>query len=106
MRPLIFAFCITALTAAGLRAQPTESKDILEQSLPLRTALHHDPTLQAPLNQLVTIFRGATRLDELVNIYRNHTTQYAQDVSGRIVYLRLLMASNSGGCRRRCPRRR
>ena len=96
MRQPIFAACIILSWMANLCAQPAEPKDILEQSLPLRTALHHDPALEAPLNQLVTLFRGANRLNELVTIYRNHTTQYPQDASGRTVYLRLLMASNAG----------
>ena len=50
-----------------LFAQDKE-EDIRKNSLPLRTALHHDPTLKAPLDQLATLFRGANRLEVHLSI--------------------------------------
>ena len=84
-----------AIIAMLLLVTPARAADeLLQKSLPLRTALHHDPTLQSPLSQLVQMFRTANRLEELVRIYSNHVTQYPADANGRIVLARLLSSTN------------
>ena len=86
--------------AAGLSAcpamaadEPAPQKDLAAQSLPLRTALHHDPTLASPLDRLLSIYRGAGKADALVGLYRGHVAQYPTDASGRTVLVRLLVAT-------------
>ncbi|REJ91817.1 MAG: hypothetical protein DWQ35_14040, partial [Planctomycetota bacterium] len=63
---------------------------LVERTLPLRTALHHDPSLVAPLEQLVQDYRAAGRLDELIQLYESHVANYPQDRNARTVLLRLL----------------
>ncbi|MBX2851663.1 MAG: PQQ-binding-like beta-propeller repeat protein, partial [Phycisphaeraceae bacterium] len=75
-------------SAPGDREQPT----LVEQSLPLRTALHHEPTLDAPLQALVKLYRHQNRLEELLSLYGEHLKQWPQDTSARTVHLRLLLA--------------
>ncbi|MEM9346451.1 MAG: PQQ-binding-like beta-propeller repeat protein [Planctomycetota bacterium] len=76
------------VSALGDAAEPT----LAEQSLPLRTALHHEPTLDAPLQALVKLYRHQNRLDELLALYDQHLKQWPQDTSARTVHLRLLLA--------------
>ncbi len=64
----------------------------MQQSLPLRKALHHDPTLAAPLTALVKLYRDANQADALVALYRKHLDQWPQDAGARIVLLRVLRA--------------
>ncbi|MGE0712863.1 MAG: PQQ-binding-like beta-propeller repeat protein [Planctomycetota bacterium] len=78
-------------------AQPAPDRDLLlERSLPLRTALHHDPTLESPLERLVQLYREADRLEELIGVYKNHVAGYPRDLSARTVYVRLLLAAGEG----------
>jgi tetratricopeptide (TPR) repeat protein len=66
--------------------------DLLQKSVPLRTALHHDPTLAAPLTALVKLYRDATSTDELVTLYRRHLDQWPQDAGAQTVLVRVLHA--------------
>jgi thioredoxin-like negative regulator of GroEL/outer membrane protein assembly factor BamB len=75
------------VSAPGDREEPT----LAEQSLPLRTALHHEPTLDAPLQALVKIYRHQNRIEELISLYDQHLQQWPQDTSARTVHLRLLL---------------
>ncbi|MDP7248412.1 MAG: PQQ-binding-like beta-propeller repeat protein [Planctomycetota bacterium] len=68
-------------------------KDIARKSLPLRTALHHDPSLSSPLEQLVKLYRDANRLDELVTIYRTHVARYPADTNANAVLIRIQLAT-------------
>ncbi|REK46946.1 MAG: hypothetical protein DWQ46_05485 [Planctomycetota bacterium] len=68
---------------------------LVERTLPLRTALHHDPSLVAPLEQLVQDYRAAGRLDELIQLYESHVANYPQDRNARTVLLRLLAAGGN-----------
>jgi hypothetical protein len=78
-------------------SQPAPERDlVLERSLPLRTALHHDPTLSSPLERLHQIFREADRLDELIGMYRTHLRSYPRDLSARTVFVRLLLVAGDG----------
>ncbi|MBN1809348.1 MAG: PQQ-binding-like beta-propeller repeat protein [Planctomycetes bacterium] len=89
---------LAALAAAGLllvgaaRGQE-EKKSLLEQSAPLRTALHHDPALEAPLERLMALYQAEGRLAELLAIYRNHLNAYPNDARALTVYVRLLTAA-------------
>ncbi len=85
-----------ALWLAGEAVIAQESPpptDLNAKSLPLRTALHHDPTLASPLEQLLSLYRSAGRADELIGMYRAHVAQYPNDVSARTVLVRLLKAT-------------
>jgi hypothetical protein len=98
---------VLALLAAPILAQQqpqpaattTESsesdlqQDVAQRSLPLRTALHHDPTLDAPFERLVTMYREAGRLPEIIELYRQHTKTYPADANGAAVLVRLLAAA-------------
>ena len=69
-------------------------EDLAEKSLPLRTALHHDPTLRAPLQRLLSLYSGVGRTAELLEIYRAHVRQYPDDPGGRTVLVCLLSATS------------
>ena len=81
--------------AHGAHAEdPLTPEQVRERSLPLRTALHHDPTLGSPLERLLELYRKADRVEELLALYRTHLQQYPQDGSARIVHVRLLLATS------------
>ncbi len=82
------------LYLAALAFAQEGAADLDRQSLALRTALHHDPTLSAPLTGLVNLYREASRTDELVALYRRHLEQWPQDAGARIVLVRILAAVN------------
>ncbi len=67
-------------------------RSLEERSLPLRTALHHDPTLGPPLDRLLEMYREAHRVDELVDLYRVHVRSWPADQGARVVLIRLLQA--------------
>lgn len=86
-----------AILAVGLgfgsvHAADTELDQLLEDSLPLRQALHYDPTLETPLERLVDSFSQADLTQDLVTIYRDHCAAYPTDPSGRTVLIRILHA--------------
>jgi len=85
--------------AADNQDQPASTKDLREQTLPLRTALHHDPTLDAPLEALVKLYRKHNRVDKLIGLYDQHLQRWPQDTSARIVWLRLLLATSDPAAR-------
>jgi len=95
VRPTVV--CIAALlTLIGfycerpLLAQTASDEELARKSLPLRTALHYDPSLEAPLERLVTLYREANKLEELLNLYRGHLKSYPQDSRAQTVFVRLL----------------
>ncbi len=81
----------------GALAQPLAAEDLLQTTLPQRSALHEDPTLEAPLTQLVEAFRRDNHAAELVGIYRAHLASYPQDRSATVVLVRLLLALRDPG---------
>lgn len=95
MRRLALAL-LCALGLAGAprpaRAEDPPAAALEERTLPLRTALHHDPTLAAPLERLIEMHREAQRLDELLETYRSHVRAWPADASARVVLIRLLDA--------------
>ncbi|MCB1093492.1 MAG: hypothetical protein KDL87_18285, partial [Verrucomicrobiae bacterium] len=72
------------------------SGDFDKQSLAVRTALHYDPSLDSPLKSLVTLYRNAGRIEELIGLYRGHITQYPEDAGAKAVMVRLLRELNRG----------
>lgn len=94
------------LGASSVQAQ-VEPKpkpvDVEAASLPLRTALYHDPTLAPPLDRLLQIYRDANRAKELVDTYRQHVAQYPADTGALIVLIRLLQATNDAEADRLAP---
>jgi hypothetical protein len=80
-------------TAPSDEAQTSPTADVAVRSLPLRTALHHDPSLEAPFERLTMMYREAGRLNELVDLYRQHTAAYPTDANGAAVLVRLLDAA-------------
>ncbi len=89
----VLAACALSSAHPAAIAQDSPPDDLNAKSLPLRTALHQDPTLVSPLEQLLSIYRGAGRADQLIGIYRAHVAQYPNDVSARTVLVRLLTAT-------------
>jgi putative pyrroloquinoline-quinone binding quinoprotein/tetratricopeptide repeat protein len=83
---------------------PKAPEELLQRSLPLRTALHHDPTLASPLERLIELYSQADRLEELVGVYRAHLRGYPADRSARIVFVRLLLGSGDGEAERELRR--
>lgn len=102
-RPLFALVVISSVLTlapktAGAQAPPasvekpaTSKQDFDAQSVALRTALHHDPTLDAPLERLAAMYRAESRIEELLGIYRTHLAQYPDDASGTTVLVRLLV---------------
>ncbi|HEX8295348.1 MAG TPA: tetratricopeptide repeat protein, partial [Chthoniobacteraceae bacterium] len=95
------AACLTAAGAlllaapAGAQQNPASKPvDPEAASIPLRTALYHDPTLAPPLDRLLQLYRDAGRAKELVDSYRQHVAQYPADAGALIVLIRLLSATN------------
>ena len=92
----LFFGAVTVSTEAQ-NADTTESKqtspEVFEKrSIALRTALHYDPSLEIPTAELLKLYRGDGRADELVGLYRSHIRQYPKDPGGRIVLARILHA--------------
>ena len=83
---------------------PSSSDELLQRSLPLRTALHHDPTLASPLERLIELYSQADRLEELIGVYRSHVRGYPNARSARIVFVRLLLGSGDGQAERELRR--
>lgn len=77
--------------AAPGAAAPSEFD---RQSLAVRTALHYDPSLDTPLKSLISLYREADRLEELIGLYRGHIAQYAEDAGAKAVLIRLLRELN------------
>lgn len=80
--------------APATAATAPPKSDLLSQSLPLRTALYHDPTLQAPLERLLAMFREQNRLGDLVALYRTHIAGYPNDAGATLVLIRILQITN------------
>lgn len=60
-----------------------------EQSAAYRTALHYDPTLAAPLEKLVELYREQNRVAELKALYEAHIAQYPADAGAKAVLVRI-----------------
>lgn len=86
------AICATAL--AQEPAAPKKPADLDAASLPLRTALYHDPTLAPPLDRLLQLHREAGKVKDLVDVYRQHVAQFPTDAGALVVLTRLLAATN------------
>ena len=97
--------CAIVLMSVAVGAVAGEAEDrkgdVLAKSLPLRTALHRDPSLGPPFERLVTLFRAENRTDELVAIYRAHVAQFPADWRGLTVLIRLLTATGAPEARAR-----
>ncbi|HYE07243.1 MAG TPA: PQQ-binding-like beta-propeller repeat protein [Planctomycetota bacterium] len=94
------ALCASSLVLSLLVAEDGEppapvefDQALLESTAPLRTALYHDPSLDAPLAQLVEAWRDAGKLEQLVAVYEDHCLSYPDDPGSAIVRLRLLHAA-------------
>lgn len=75
----------------GVQAQetPPETDPFESQSVAYRTALHYDPSLQAPLDQLIKMYREKGRMAELKAIYESHISQYPADAGAKAVLVRI-----------------
>lgn len=93
---LVLAFGCGAV-ASSLRGQDISEEEFTRKSLAFRTALHYDPLLDPPLDSLVTLYRGAERLDELVGLYRSHIAQFPGDAVSKTVLVRLLRRIDRAG---------
>ena len=97
---LLLCLLIVSSTAWSVHAQDADDapradlgQSFDEQSIALRTALHNDPTLASPLERLVSLYREAGRLKELLGLYRGHLQQFPNDANAHTVLVRLLMAT-------------
>jgi len=90
-RDLVLVLLLLVLD--GGRAQAQDDFD--PRSVALRTALHHDPSLEAPFTDLVELYGEAGRSAELRQLYLTHLTQYPTDQGARAVHLRLLLVEDS-----------
>ena len=87
--------CLIFLLAVTITAKEEKGeRKILTDSLPYRTALHHDPTLRAPLEKLVTLYRAAGEQEELLRMYDLHLRQYPKDESATIVLISIMIELN------------
>jgi len=92
----IRAWCVrvTALVACCCAisggAQDLTEEEFNQLSLKYRTAIHYDPLLQQPIDSLVKLYRDATRVDELIGLYRSHVEQYPDDGGAKTVLIRIL----------------
>ena len=91
LSPIYFlAVEISDAQEEGGQVELVDEEKFEKQSEALRTALHYDPSLEGPLKNLAKLFNEANRTEELLSIYRTHTTQYPQDEGARVVLIRLL----------------
>lgn len=74
-----------------------EEEKFAADSLRHRTALHHDPLLDAPLESLVKLYVSAGRTEELVGLYRSHIEQYPSDAGAKAVLFRILRRVDRAG---------
>jgi len=89
--------CLCLTFAGVFHAQELTEEQFLESSLRDRTALHYDPLLDAPLDSLVKLYRGAGRVDEVIGLYKSHIEQYPDDAGAKTVLIRLLRKVDRGG---------
>ena len=95
MRRGALGLCLVALwTAAAAADEPKANPDLAAATLALRTALHHDPLLESPLEQLLAPYRAANRVEELLALYRTHLAKFPQDAGAATVLVRLLAATD------------
>lgn len=79
---------------AIIPAQMFAADKLVERTLPMRRALHNDPTLQSSFSRLLSEYRKAGKVDRLVKVYQTHLASYPKDWSARTVLIRLLEATN------------
>lgn len=89
--------CLALMFAVDATGQDLTEDQFLEISLRDRTALHYDPLLDAPLDSLVKLYRGAERIDELIGLYKSHIEQYPEDAGAKTVLIRLLRKVDRSG---------
>ena len=80
----------TVLHPAPARAADDPAADFDRRSLALRTALHHDPSLDVVVQQLLEIYQKAERQSELVRLYQQHVRSYPDDANAWSVLGQLL----------------
>jgi len=89
---LLLGLCAVP-SAPVLAGEKAAEDELRAKSLPLRTALHHDPTMTAPFDRLLALYREANRVGDLLEIYRTHLTKYPKDAAASTVLIRLLTVS-------------
>ncbi|NLT70886.1 MAG: hypothetical protein GXX91_09350, partial [Verrucomicrobiaceae bacterium] len=95
--PRLLCALLVLVSSLPTVAQQLTEEEFLKNSVRDRTALYHDPLLDAPLVSLVKLYRGAERVDELVGLYRSHVEQYPQDAGAKTVLIRLLRRVDRSG---------
>ncbi len=94
MRYLTRARILVLALVAAVSALPSGwgAETFEETSLQLRTALHYDSALAAPLDALVRLYGAQEREEELLALYRAHISRYPDDAGAKAVLARLLKA--------------
>ncbi|MDF1754964.1 MAG: PQQ-binding-like beta-propeller repeat protein [Verrucomicrobiales bacterium] len=82
---LISLVCILLSASAYTQEDPFTA-----EALKLRTALHYDSALGAPLDSLVRLYTKEKREEELVGLYQAHIAQYPDDAGAKAVLARIL----------------
>ncbi len=95
-RWLALAWAGVGLALAGAQ-DTTEEEKFAADSLRYRTALHHDPLLDAPMESLVKLYLSAGRTEELIGLYRSHVEQYPNDAGAKTVLFRILRRVDRAG---------
>lgn len=82
---------------SNVTGQELTEEQFVASSLRDRTALHYDPLLDAPLDSLIKLYRGAERVDELIGLYKSHVAQFPEDAGAKTVLIRLLRRIDRAG---------
>ena len=81
---LLFVAWIVIATLA-FADPPSATRDLRAETLALRTALYQDPLLESPLQKLLSVYREANRLEELLAMYRTHLARFPKDAGSTTV---------------------
>jgi len=63
--------------------------DFDQSFLAWRTALHFDPSAEAPLRSLMGLYEKSAKMSELIALYTAHLSQFPQDENAKVVLARL-----------------
>lgn len=90
---------ILSVSFAFSQDAPAEAElsDFDKTSLNLRTALHYDSAIAAPLDSLVRLYQKEDRIEDLIGLYQAHIAQYPEDAGAKAVLTRLLRKLNRAG---------
>ena len=89
---VIFGILLGVVFAQAQSPETAKKDPFTEESLKLRTALHYDSAIGAPLDSLVRLYQKEKREEELVGLYQAHIAKYPDDAGAKAVLARILTA--------------